>query len=357
MTLANLKRYGLLGVAAAISALVATGAATAQESVPVTDQQIADAVENEFLFDQAVQSADLTTVVNDGVVTLTGTVDNLLEKERAVRIAETVRGVESVDNRLAVEPGIGKTDAEVRSDIEQAMLADPAADAYEVTVGVSEGYVTLSGATDSWQEKQLAAKLAKSVTGVIGVDNDITVTGPAERADAEVREDVEAALRWDALVDAALIDVAVDEGLVTLDGTVASASEKARARAQAWVAGVSDVNAENLAVEAWAEDPMVATDDEAMMTDTQVASAIESNLALDPRVFSFDVTTTVDNGVAILRGEVDNLKAKRAAARVARNTAGVRRVKNRVVVSAPEGEMLEEQDLEENIEMAMLRNP
>jgi len=352
------KIWNVLIAVSLAAGVMLSPAATAQNATAVSDQEITDAVDNEFLFDQAVQGTEIKTSTVDGTVMLTGTVDSLLEKRRAERLAQTVRGVVSVENELNVEPAIAKSDAEIRQDVEQALLADPAADAYEVSVSVTEGFVTLEGEVESWQEKTLAEKVAISVSGVTGANNDIAIAIAEARTDGEIREDVEAALRWDALVDAALVDVAVNDGVVTLDGSVGSLSEKSRAQTEAWVAGVTDVNASELDVEPWADNDIIATDPQVLMSDSEIEDAVMSNLALDPRVLSFEVSPTVDDAVVTLRGTVDNLTAKRTAARIARTTAGVQRVKNRIRTEASEEQStVPAETTEERIQSALLRNP
>lgn len=320
----------------------------------ITDPGVTEAIEDEFLFDRAVDLNDVDISTNEGVVTLTGTVDNLLEKERAARIAETVKGVRGVVNRLEVESPVQKPDTSIEADVRNALLTDPAADSYEITVDVDNGVATLSGVVESWQEQELAKKVAKSVSGVTAIDDDIDVEYETERPDAEIRAEIEQALRWNVLVDHGLIDVAVEDGEVTLSGTVGSASEKTQARADAWVAGVESVEAEDLEVERWARDEDLRKDKYTVKNDAEIEQAIEDAMLYDPRVYSFNVDPMVNAGVATLRGTVDNVKAKRAAAQDARNVVGVLRVKNRIKLE-PVDERSDEA-IEDDIRDALARD-
>lgn len=78
-------------------------------------------------------------------------------------------------------------------------------------------------------------------------------------------------------------------------------------------------------------------------------------MVYDPRVLSFDITPDVFDGVVTLRGTVDNLKAKRAAAQDARNTVGVWRIDNRIKVR-PQLSMSDE-IIKKDISNAMIRDP
>jgi osmotically-inducible protein OsmY len=126
--------------------------------------------------------------------------------------------------------------------------------------------------------------------------------------------------------------VDVVNGRVMLSGTVGSLAEKGRATADAYVANVQGVDAEGLEVRLWARDEELRGDKYKDLTDADIRAAVEDALFYDPRVAAFNVTPEVTNGVATLRGTVDNLKAKKAAARTARHTVGVLQVANRLKV-------------------------
>jgi len=87
----------------------------------------------------------------------------------------------------------------------------------------------------------------------------------------------------------------------------------------------------------------------------EIEEAIQDALLYDPRVLAANVTPEVVGSTVTLRGAVDNLKAKRAAEQVARNTVGVRYVTNRLKVRP--GASFSDQQLEQDIQNAILRNP
>ncbi len=319
-------------LSAAVGALALNVAAAEAADKPIRDMEIIASVEDELLFDQAVPLNEIDVEADAGIVQLTGTVDNLLAKTRATRLAETVKGVKSVVNRIKVVPSIVRSDMSLRRDVRDALLMDRATESYDVNVSVKDNAVTLTGTVESWKEKDLAEKVARGVRGVTDVKNRITVRYKTARPDTEIKPEIEQVLRWDALVDDALIDVTVNNGQVTLTGTVGSAAEKRRATWDTWVAGVNSVENSGLEVARWARDEDLRKDKYVVKSDEAVENAIELALLYDPRVMSFNVDADVDSGVATLRGTVDNLKAKRAAERDARNTVGVARVKNRIRV-------------------------
>ena len=323
----------------------------------VTDITISDAVEDELYMDSAVPeySIDVNTV--DGVVTLSGSVNNILAKERAARIAKIVKGVRAVVNNISVDPPLLRSDSQIREDVQEALLYDPATDLFEIDVEVKDKVVTLSGTVESWQEKQLCAKVAKGVKGVEGLDNNIEVVWPMERSDAEIKMEVEKALEWDAFVDHALIDVEVEDAEVILTGVVGSAAEKDWAYRDAYVHGVENVDDSGLEVRRWARDPDLKGTKYVSKPAEEIEKAVTDALRIDPRVASFTITPEVaaDGITVILRGTVDNFKAKRAAARDARNTLGVVSVINRIKVRPVE--VLSDDKIETNVISALLRDP
>lgn len=340
---------------AALLALPPAGAQEPQERVR-SDATIEDAVVDELGFDHAVPAHRIDVGAVNGIVTLTGTSDHLLARERAAAIARTVKGVRAVVNRLAIAPPQDITARQLRKDLENALFLDPATDAYEVSVEADgQGRVTLSGRVESWAERELCARVAKSVRGVTAIDNRIEVQYRAERPDAEICSEVQGRLRWHVLVDDGLIDVACTDGVVGLSGTVGSAAERVRAIRQAWVAGVQDVDARRLEVARWARDDDLRASKYAVRADADIREAIQDALLQDPRVASFAIDTEVQQGTVTLRGTVDNLRAKRAAANDARNTVGVISVRNRIRVE-PAGRR-SPASIERDVREALLRDP
>jgi osmotically-inducible protein OsmY len=319
----------------------------------LTDREISNAIDDALINDPGTPAVNIDISTREGIVTLNGTVNNLLARDRAQAIAETVKGVRGVINRLTVEAPL-REDDDIREDVVNALLMDPVTEAWEIKANVTDGMVILSGTVDSWQERRLAGKVVKSVRGVKEIDNNITIAFKTDRDDGEIAEEVKRVLHWDAYVDDAMIDVAVDDNEVSLSGTVGSMAEKTRARRKAWVSGVSAVNTDQLDVKWWARDAQLREGKYLDHTDAEIKKAVKDALLYDPRVNLFDIEVTVTEGYVTLRGVVDNLKAKRAAADDARNILGVWTVKNRIKVRPGTPS---DQEIEQNMEKALKRDP
>ncbi len=314
-------------------ALIVFGSANASNK-EIPDHRINAAVASHLLLNRSVSDHLIDVTTTDGVVTLTGSVDNLLAKERAVQVARSIRGVRSViDKLIVIAPP--RSDEELKKDVREALLSDPATDLYEIKAKVADGTVTLSGNVQSWAEKNLCEDVVKGVRGIRQINNKIAVTYTESRKDKEIEIDVEERLRTDVRVNADLIDVSVKDGQVKLSGVVGSVAEYQRAISDAWISGVKSVKAD-LDVEWWARDRMRRSRAHLFITDEEVEKAVKDALLHDPRVLSFKPTVWVDNGTVTLTGSVENLAAKRAAGQTARNTIGVWRVLNLLKVRPDE---------------------
>jgi osmotically-inducible protein OsmY len=324
-------------------------------SKSVEDKDITRHLETEYWLDESVPSNAIDVVTSEGIVNLSGSVDNILAKDRAQKIAEATVGVKAVVNRITVKPPVTRSDREIKNGVKDALLNDPAADSYEVDVDVDDGVVTLTGTVDSWQEKQLSETVAKGVKGVVDLKNEINVAYKAERSDYEIEQEIKERLANDVRVDDALINVKVKDEKVTLTGTVGSMQEKTRAISDSWVGGVDSVNADDLEIKWWARDDLRREKQYTSKTDPEVEEAIKDAFVYDPRVFSFDIGVDVSYGTATLTGIVDNLAAKNSAEQDAKNTIGVNRVINNIKVRpvvVPSND-----ELKSNVAKALLNDP
>lgn len=136
-------------------------------------------------------------------------------------------------------------DEQLREEVEQVLREDHRVDAREVTVAVRRSHVTLTGAVDSAAEKRAARQDAESVPGVEGVTDRMTVKDFMPVPNDELVASVRNALRRDAYVDDAGIEVYASHGEIRLDGAVKTYAErKAAADVAWWTPGV--INVENL---------------------------------------------------------------------------------------------------------------
>ena len=72
----------------------------------MTDDTINDAVRVKLAGDQIVGVLPLEVTVKQGVVTLSGTVDQKSLKARAEKVARKVKGVKQVVNNIEIKPRV-----------------------------------------------------------------------------------------------------------------------------------------------------------------------------------------------------------------------------------------------------------
>lgn len=213
------------------------------ERYPVpSDKEIAGAVESAMYYDPRVFAFDLDAQVRNGVVTLTGTVDNLKAKRAAVQNARNTIGVWRVRDHLHVRPTTMPHDTKIAADVRAALARDPYVERYDVGVDVIGGRVYLSGSVNTSFEQEQAKDVASRVNGVIDVRNGIRHDHEWTRlSDREIMDDVKWQLFWSPFVDSGDITVAVEDGVVTLTGTVADWAEWRDAAENAFEGNAKDV--------------------------------------------------------------------------------------------------------------------
>jgi osmotically-inducible protein OsmY len=328
----------------------------AAESKPlITDQGVTLAVKRNLNVDHGVLPATIEVKTTQGIVTLSGSVDNLMSKQRALQVAEAVRGVKGVANLITVKP-VARPDEDIRKDILMALQHDPATEPYQIGVSVNEGIVALTGSVGSWAESQLAVDVAREVSGIKEVQNNITVNYTAKRTDAEIAADIEGRLQWDIWVAGDPIKVQVNSGKATLTGEVGSVFEQSQAALDAWVIGVQSMDCNNLIVNPEIEQKNLRKTAFAAKSDEQIKQAILTTFRYDPRLANTAIEVNVEDGEAILYGQVNHLKAKQAAGQDARNILGVLGVDNQIVMD-PLLDLPSDAETQNGLRAALAWNP
>ncbi len=139
-----------------------------------SDTVIADAVRNALLWHSAVNEDKINIKVEDGWITLDGTVDWEFERKAAQRAVEHLRGVMGVINRITITPR--KIDApEIKKKIRAAFHRHATVDSSKVHVATQGDVVTLTGNVRSWTERRDAEAVAWSMPGVTTVENKLEV--------------------------------------------------------------------------------------------------------------------------------------------------------------------------------------
>jgi len=209
------------------------------------------------------------------------------------------------------------------------LRAEPGIEVDHISVSASDGVIVLSGTVDSYQEKVRAEQAALRVIGVRAVANDLMVDVPAvqQRTDQDIAEAVAWALRWNAAVPEDAVKVTVDDGWVSLFGTVAWQFERLAAeQAVRDLIGIRGIT------------NLITVPRQPGVSDVKVfiADGLKRSAIVDARHIAIDV----HDGQVVLRGTARSWAERSEAERVAWTAPGVSAVENHIAlgVEAPPAE-------------------
>ena len=201
----------------------------------------------------------------DGVISLEGSVEDIIAKRVAMNIAHRLGGDVPVRDRLRVDAGPrSHEDGTLRNHVINAILGEPVfsnyriqvqrngsyellrerqdEDASDIGIQVEDATVTLEGHAGSLTHRRLAEVLAWWSAGCEAVDNRLRVVPPEQENDGELSDAIRIVFEKDPLVHADQLAVSVRGKIVTLSGYTASKEEHRLALLDTWyVPGVHEV--------------------------------------------------------------------------------------------------------------------
>lgn len=346
---------------------------------------------------------DINLKVAQGQVLLKGHVSTPEQQELALDIARKADGVKRVVNDLTigVESSISSSEPPALADKDDAATPDDGTVAaalaqslrtlkdsgdlkgFRISFDVTDGKVVMKGTVSSDEQRELALRTARGISGVKNVADELIIrNASAETAarqtpamsDTEIAQQIAAALkeRKDAgELSCFAIDLTVDQGVAVLAGSVANSEQsKLAAQTARSTEGVNDVVNKLVVAERpqpseqrGEPTPAVATleaestsrPDRDGISDTDIARKIAGELReLKQRgtLSQFNIDLSVENGILVYEGRVSNADQIELAMEVARNTNGVRDIVNHLVVAAPESELVAQRDAESNTDEA-----
>lgn len=250
----GVARRGIRGVGMTTMLAIFFAAAL---SLPIPGSTIDDKIESSFKSSYVsrtyLKNDSVKIEAKDGMVTLTGTVSEDSHKFLAEETAAGLPSVTHVDNRLEIVAdhsvkAAANSNEWIATKVKATLLFHSKVSA-TTEVNVNSGVVTLSGAADSVEQKNLTTEYARGVDGVTQVKNDMTVsnapsksTVAADKAmtgidDASITAQAKMALLLDRSTSSIKTTVKTTNGVVTLTGTATTKAERDSATKL-----VSDVN-------------------------------------------------------------------------------------------------------------------
>ena len=145
----------------------------------VDDGTIVTSVKGSLLAEKGVPSGDVNVEVYKGVVLLSGFVKTQEEKDKAGKVAKSVKDVVSVRNEIAVHPatsmGTKLDDTVLVSKVKAALVDASDVKSGQINVEARGGIVQLGGFVTGEKMKERAIAVAKGVSGVTRVDDALFV--------------------------------------------------------------------------------------------------------------------------------------------------------------------------------------
>lgn len=215
------------------------------------------------------------------------------------------------------------TDKQLQESVQDALDWEPSIDSADIGVSAENGVVTLRGDVKTYTEKSTAERVALTVFGVKAVANDLNVHIPSayQKTDTEIAQAALDALRWNTVVPADHVTVAVSNGWVSLKGRVDWEYQRhACARVVRDLRGVRGVD--NLITVT----PHASTEG--------VKAKIEAALKRSAEVDARRINVAVSDGEVTLSGNVHSWYERTEARKAAWAAPGVKHVDDRIAIVA-----------------------
>ncbi len=196
------------------------------------------------MLDIWVEESGVIVDVDDGIVTLSGTVPSYFGKIHAADVVKKVWGVKGVVNELQVSLSahLIRNDKEIAKAAVTALEWDIAIPADTIKVSVENGVVTLTGDVDFDSQRARAYNDIRSLYGIENVVNAIRLKPSLAFDVKDVERKIEQAFQRNAALHAHKIKVRVDGEKIYLSGKVSSWFEYNEACEAAFaVSGVREI--------------------------------------------------------------------------------------------------------------------
>lgn len=208
----------------------------------LSDKELKENILLELEFDSGVNAARIGVVVENGAVTLTGTVDDYNQQFAAINAVKRMAGVKALadDISIVLPDKHRRDDTEIAKHISHILQNSVSIPEDSVKALVHHGMVTLNGQVKSENQRRTIKEQIAHIAGVSNINNRIMLETSILPQD--VKEKIGAALKRNAKLESDHIHVEVVDDKVILTGHVKSFYERELVQLAAWRAdGVTKV--------------------------------------------------------------------------------------------------------------------
>lgn len=264
-------RADVKDTAAQVASDVKSGTAKAAAAAgnQLADGWLTTKIQSKFAADHDIKASDIDVSSRDGVVTLKGRAENEPMRSLAVAIARNTDGVKQVIDQLSVAvaapvdptaltrgpapsasgavatggttdtvggPAGAVDDRRITSSIQASYFLNESIKGRHIDVDTTNGVVTLRGDVGNESERAEALRLARTTEGVRRVEDSLAVveqnapqTAVANTVDGTLVTQLKSRLSGDSQTKSANLEVTANNGVVLLEGSVATDALKERA--------------------------------------------------------------------------------------------------------------------------------
>lgn len=209
---------------------------------------------------------------------------------------------------LVVTAGCSQSDSGITAAVKTKLATDDTVKAHEINVDTHDHVVTLNGRVDTAAAKERAVVIARDTKGVTTVIDDITIEPGAVATSGNLDQKADAAGRN-------IKDKSYEAAEATKDA-----------------AHSATVKTEEAARDAKLRTEHAAERTGEVLSDAAITSAVKTKFLAEPGVSGLKIDVDTNNGVVTLSGNVRSQAEAEKAVTIARNSAGVKRVVNKLRV-------------------------